>query len=107
MGRKLGNALIIYGVINAFICLFLGPAIAIGGIIWLIILVALGKWQRDKAQNERLQKLEEQRETVNVNLTNQIANQQQDRLTYDALANAVNKILDEREKSKTDIEKFK
>lgn len=100
MGRRLGNALIIYGAINAFICLFLGPAIAIGGLIWLVILIALGKWQRDKAKNnERLARIEAQqlqRRDVNLNLTNQIANQS--KLSEDDLADKVNKILDEREK---------
>ena len=120
MGRRLGNALIIYGIINWFFCLFLGVAGLIGGTIWLIILIVLGKWQRDKAvTNERLARIEQDREyqrieaqnrrsDINVNLTNQIANQpkvgrkkrhlqDEEEEDDDVLADRINKILDERE----------
>jgi len=49
MGRKLGNALIVYGVVNFIACWFLpGIIFPIGGGVWLVILVLLGRWQRNK-----------------------------------------------------------
>jgi hypothetical protein len=53
MGRKLGNALIIYGIINLLVSFAFGSAIIIiGALIWMIILIALGNWQRGKARAE-------------------------------------------------------
>lgn len=111
MGRKLGNALIIYGIINAFVCLFLGPFIAIGGLIWLVIFIALGKWQRDKDKHKEELRRMEQDARLNNDRLNQsrnitiVANMIEDvkpqlttnEIKYDALADMVNKILDERE----------
>lgn len=110
MGRRLGNALIVYGIINLIASLFLlvYPLFGISGIVWSIIIIALGKWQRDKAKtNERLAELEAQRSRpVNVNVTNQIANQPEIKRKKqaeiadeddDALADRINRILDERE----------
>jgi biopolymer transport protein ExbB/TolQ len=111
MGRKLGNALIVYGIINLIASLFLlgYPLLGISGIVWSIIIMALGKWQRDKAKtNERLAELEAQKSQVNVNVTNQIADQpgvkrqqqSQNKIADeddDALADRINRILDERE----------
>jgi cytochrome oxidase assembly protein ShyY1 len=53
MGKKLGNALIIYGIINFIASFALGSAIiVVGALIWMIILIALGNWQRGKARAE-------------------------------------------------------
>jgi cytochrome oxidase assembly protein ShyY1 len=68
MGKKLGNALIIYGIINFLVSFAFGNAIIIiGALIWMIILIALGNWQRSKAraeesrdkQTELLQRMEQ------------------------------------------------
>ena len=53
-GKKLGNALIIYGILNFLISFAFGiPYIVIGALIWMIILIALGNWQRSKARSEK------------------------------------------------------
>jgi hypothetical protein len=54
MGKKLGNALIIYGVLNFFASFALGnPIIVLGALIWMIILIFLGTWQRSKRKIEK------------------------------------------------------
>lgn len=53
MGKKLGNALIIYGILNFLFSFAFGNAIiVIGALIWMIIMIALGNWQRSKARAE-------------------------------------------------------
>jgi len=54
MGKKLGNALIIYGILNFLFSLVLGiPILIIGALIWMIIMIAIGNWQRSKARAEK------------------------------------------------------
>ena len=54
MGKKLGNALIIYGILNFLFSLVLGILILIiGALIWMIIMIAIGNWQRSKARAEK------------------------------------------------------
>ena len=54
MGKKLGNALIIYGILNFLFSLVLGiPILIIGALIWMIIMIALGNSQRSKARAEK------------------------------------------------------
>ena len=54
MGRKLGNALIIYGVVNFLASFALGnPIIVLGALVWMIILIFLGNWQRSKTRVEK------------------------------------------------------
>lgn len=52
MGKKFGNALIIYGIINFLVSFAFGNGIIIGALIWMIILRAPGNWQRSKARAE-------------------------------------------------------
>jgi preprotein translocase subunit SecG len=52
MGKKLGNALIIYGIINFLVSFAFGPIIIIAALVWMIIMIALGNWQRSKARSE-------------------------------------------------------
>jgi len=54
MGKKLGNALIIYGVLNFVASWFvpLGPGVIAGAFIWMIIMILVGNWQRGKARAE-------------------------------------------------------
>ncbi|PWU79026.1 MAG: hypothetical protein DLM72_19465 [Candidatus Nitrosopolaris wilkensis] len=55
MGKKLGAAFIIYGIINliaSIAFLFTNNVIVIvglAGIIWSVILIAIGKWMRRRA----------------------------------------------------------
>ena len=54
MGRKLGNALIIYGVVNFLASFALGnPIIVLGALVWMIILIFLGNWQQSKTRVEK------------------------------------------------------
>jgi hypothetical protein len=49
MGRKLGNALIIYGVVNFLASFPLGnPIIVLGALVWMIILMRLDDKEREK-----------------------------------------------------------
>lgn len=54
MGKKLGNALIIYGIINFLVSFAFGPIIIIAALVWMIILIALGNWQRSKGRSEEV-----------------------------------------------------
>ena len=52
MGKKLGNALIIYGIINFLVSFAFGPIIIVAALVWMIIMIALGNWQRSKGRSE-------------------------------------------------------
>jgi preprotein translocase subunit SecG len=55
MGKKLGNALIIYGIINFLVSFAFGNAIIIiAALVWMIIMIALGNWQRSKGRSEEV-----------------------------------------------------
>lgn len=65
MGKKLGKALIIYGVVNFIGCLFFGPVVAIAGFVWMLVFIGLGKWQIGKAKDrERQDRIEKKLNTV-------------------------------------------
>jgi len=53
MGKKLGAAFIIYGILNmvaAIVLLAFMPLVGIGGIVWSVVIIALGKWMRSSAK---------------------------------------------------------
>ncbi|MGB7955715.1 MAG: hypothetical protein WCF23_17215 [Candidatus Nitrosopolaris sp.] len=54
MGKKLGNALIIYGILNFLVSFAFGPIIIIAALVWMIIMIALGNWQRSKGRSEEV-----------------------------------------------------
>jgi FtsZ-interacting cell division protein ZipA len=59
MGKKLGNALIIYGILNFLFSLVLGiPILIIAALVWMIILIALGNWQRSKGRSEAVRDIQ-------------------------------------------------
>lgn len=96
MGRKLGNFLIIYGVVNFFCCLIVtatsGALIwTFGGLIWMVILILLGNWQRGKARAEEAR-------DDQTRLLRKISKKQQFAgLDKQLLSDAINDVLNERE----------
>lgn len=55
MGRRLGNALIIYGVLNFLASFASGNSIIIlGALAQMIILIFLGNWQRSAVRVEKV-----------------------------------------------------
>lgn len=59
MGKKLGAAFIIYGIINliaSVVLLAFIPPIGIGGIVWSIVFIAVGSWMRGNAKRNELLK---------------------------------------------------
>ena len=53
MGKKLGAAFIIYGMLNmiaSIAFLFAMPIVGLAGIVWSIIIIAIGAWMRNKAK---------------------------------------------------------
>jgi len=61
MGKKLGAAFIIYGILNmiaSVVLLVYMPFVGISGIVWSIILIAVGSWMRSSAKrNEQRDEL--------------------------------------------------
>jgi hypothetical protein len=54
LGKKLGNALIIYGILNFLVSFAFGNVFyVLGALVWMIIMIALGNWQRSKARSEK------------------------------------------------------
>jgi len=95
MGRKLGNALIIYGVLNFVVCLFIPGVmngVVVGAFIWMIIMIALGSWQRGKARAQ------ESRDKQTQLLQDMSRQQEQQKQT---LNDAINKALDQRQQRRT------
>jgi len=66
MGKKLGAAFIIYGIINilgSVVLLFVLPIIGLAGIVWSIIIIAIGAWMRRRAEAQEFRDAEAHRQT--------------------------------------------
>jgi hypothetical protein len=95
MGRKLGNLLIIYGILNFLASFLFGSVyIVIGAFLWMMLMIGLGSWQRGKAKSQ------EARERQTQALETMAYRNDNDKVQKEALADAINKILDEREGKK-------
>jgi len=59
MGKKLGAAFIVYGIINmigSIVLLFVMPPVGLAGVVWSIIFIAIGSWMRSNAKRNELLK---------------------------------------------------
>jgi len=95
MGKKLGNALIIYGVLNFLVVLFIPGVmngVVVGAFAWMIIMIVLGSWQRGKARAQESRDKQTQ-------LLEQMSRQQEQQ--KQTLNDAINKALDQRQQRRT------
>jgi len=61
MGKKIGAAFIIYGMINLFgsiVLLFTLPIIGLAITVWSIIFIAIGAWMRRRAEAQEVRDID-------------------------------------------------
>lgn len=67
MGKKLGAAFIIYGILNligSVVFLFMLPIVGLAGIVWSIIFIGIGAWMRRRAEAQEFRDINTAKQTA-------------------------------------------